>query len=68
MNYLDNNTPVKIKRRNFFLYLGTSVLGLFAFSVTPLNVFRSKTKKIAAKKTRMRVSPNPDSVKREVLA
>ncbi len=67
MNLLNNINPVKIKRRNFFKYLGASAVGLFVFSVTPLNIFRSKAKKLVAKKSKIHLLPNPDSVKREVL-
>lgn len=57
----------KIKRRNFFIYLGASVLGFVTFSRFPLNIIRSNTLYKNKSKQKLRVSENPYAVKRESI-
>ena len=53
-------TP-KIKRRNFFVYLGAGALGAYALTKLPFNLFRQKLKAEAS----VKVKENPYAVKRD---
>ncbi len=57
----------KIKRRNFFIYLGASVLGFATFSRIPLKIFKSSTLYKNKNKQKLRVSENPYAVKRKSI-
>lgn len=55
----------KIKRRNFFIYLGASVLGFVTFSGFPFKIIKSNILHKNKNKQKIRVSENPYAVKRE---
>jgi hypothetical protein len=60
---LKNIGSIKIKRRNFFYYLGASALGIFSVSRLPIKIFKSKlSNKLTEKIT---VKANPYAVKRD---
>lgn len=52
---------LKIKRRNFFYYLGAGAAGVYALTQMPLKIFQQKIKA----ETSIKVKPNPYAVKRE---
>ena len=56
--------PKKIKRKNFFLYFGVSVIGIFGLSKLPFKIFQSKINKTAVKASPIKVEINPLAVKR----
>ncbi len=64
MDLTNNNGSPKIKRRNFFFYLGASVLGIFSLTKSPLNLFKSKINKELSKSQKLSVKANPYAVKR----
>lgn len=53
-------TP-KIKRRNFFVYLGAGAISAYALTKLPFNLFRQKLKAEAS----VKVKENPYAVKRD---
>jgi hypothetical protein len=55
------NSKSRIKRRNFFLYLGAGAAGVFALTKIPLKIFQQKIKS----ETGVKVKPNPYAVKRD---
>jgi hypothetical protein len=55
----------KIKRRNFFFTLGTSVLGLVSLSKLPLKYFTSKMSGHFGDDRKVRITPNPLAVSRD---
>lgn len=60
---LKNIGSNKIKRRNFFYYLGASAFGIFSISKLPIKFFKSKlNNKLSGKIT---VKTNPYAVKRD---
>jgi hypothetical protein len=60
---LKNIGSNKIKRRNFFYYLGASVFGIFSISKLSVKIFKSRlNNKLTGEIT---VKPNPYSVKRD---
>lgn len=60
---LKNIGSNKIKRRNFFYYLGASTFGIFTISKLPIKIFKSKlNNKLTGKIT---VKTNPYAVKRD---
>jgi hypothetical protein len=60
---LKNIGSHKIKRRNFFYYLGASAFGIFSVSKLPFKIFKSKlNNKLSEKIT---VKRNPYAVKRD---
>jgi hypothetical protein len=65
MNIEKTDNTRKIKRRNFFIYLGASVLGFVTFSRFPLSIIRSNTPRKNYSKQKIRVYENPYAVKRE---
>jgi len=68
MNLKNSNGSAKIKRRNFFYYLGASALGIFSISKLPINIFKSKiNKELTESNTSQKpvVKPNPYAVKRD---
>jgi hypothetical protein len=65
MNLNNKNGSPKIKRRNFFYYLGASAIGIFSLSKLPLNIFKSKINKELTKKQKPVVKSNPYAVKRD---
>lgn len=54
-------TP-KIKRRNFFVYLGAGAISAYALTKLPFNLFRRKLKAEAS----VKVKENPYAVKRDM--
>lgn len=56
--------PQKMKRKNFFLYFGVSVIGIFGLSKLPFKIFQSKINKPAVKALPIKVEINPLAVKR----
>ena len=65
MNLNNKNGSPKIKRRNFFYYLGVSAFGIFSVSKLPINIFKSKINKELAKEQKPVVKSNPFAVKRD---
>lgn len=64
MNLNNKNGSSKLKRRNFFYYLGASALGVFSVSKLPVKIFKSKINKELTKKQKPVVKTNPYAVKR----
>ena len=60
---LKNIGSNKIKRRNFFYYLGASAFGIFSISKLPIKIFKSKLNNTLARK--ITIKPNPYAVKRD---
>lgn len=54
--------PKKIKRRNFFVYLGAGALGALALTKLPFRMFQQKLKA----ETSIKVKVNPYAVKRDM--
>jgi hypothetical protein len=52
----------KIKRRNFFVYLGAGALGAYALTKLPFKLFGQKLKAEAS----IKIKPNPYAVKRDM--
>ena len=52
----------KIKRRNFFVYLGAGALGVLALTKLPFRMFQQKLKAEAS----IKVKVNPYAVKRDM--
>lgn len=65
MNNIKNPETKKLKRKNFFMYLGVSALGLFGISKIPLKKLFVKIEKESAAANAIKVKENPLSVKRE---
>ena len=62
MNYNGSKETNKIKRRNFFYYLGVAAAGTFVFSKFPINLFRKKTE--TRPRSSIKVTASPLAVKR----
>ena len=60
---LKNIGSNKIKRRNFFYYLGASVFGIFSVSKLPIKIFKSGLNNGLTGK--ITVKANPFAVKRD---
>ncbi len=58
-----NNPKSKIKRRNFFMYLGAGAASAFALTKLPMRIFQQKIKS----ETAMKVKANPYAVKRDAV-
>ena len=54
----------KIKRKKFFLYSGALALGMFAASKIPFNLFKSNQNVIPVKESSIKITQNPNAVKR----
>lgn len=52
-----------IKRRNFFYYIGASLIGIFSISKIPLNIFSNRIKREIS--GYVKISENPYAVKRK---
>ncbi|HEY3250700.1 MAG TPA: hypothetical protein VGK25_06235 [Ignavibacteria bacterium] len=61
MNILEKTT-VKIKRRNFFYYIGAAAVSTFVLSKFPFNIFKREISR--ASRSSIKVSENPYAVKR----
>ncbi|MBK7158247.1 MAG: hypothetical protein IPH77_06750 [Ignavibacteria bacterium] len=61
-NLIKNTESVTIKRKKFFIYSGSALLGLFAFLNIPSSLFRSG---IASKDSTIKITENPNAVKRK---
>ncbi len=71
MNFIKPaNTEIKkssgLKRRSFFGRMGIGLLGLFIFSKMPGKLFKSVTGSSSPGKASIKISENPQSVKRQV--
>ncbi len=55
----------KIKRRNFFLYLGASLAGIFSIHKLPGRIFKSKISSKISSSSSVKISAHPLAVKRE---
>jgi hypothetical protein len=64
MDLTNKSDSPKIKRRNFFTYLGASVLGIFSMSKLPVNLFKSKLNNELRRAGKVTVKANPDAIKR----
>jgi hypothetical protein len=60
---LNKNTG-NIKRRNFFLYLGISLAGIFSISKLPWKFFQTKIYQESDIKKKVKIEENPYAVKR----
>lgn len=60
MNLSDSKITNKIKRRNFFYYLGAAAAGAFLFSKFPFRLFNRKS----GVHSSLNVKENPLAVKR----
>lgn len=58
---IKNSGSKKIKRRNFFAYLGVGVVGALAITKLPFKMFQQKLKAEAS----VKVKVNPYAVKRD---
>jgi hypothetical protein len=58
---MNSNSP-KIKRRNFFYFLGAGALGIYALAKQPVKMFASKIKAVS----RIKIKENPSAVKRNL--
>ncbi len=61
-NSIKNSGSKKIKRRNFFMYLGAGALGALALRNLPFKLFQQKIKAEAS----IKVKENPYAVKRDM--
>ena len=62
-NILIKNTESgTMKRKKFFLYSGSALLGLFAFLNIPASIFRSGN---VSKVSSIKITENPNAVKRK---
>ncbi len=61
-NNSGNSNSTKIKRRNFFVYLGAGVLGALALTKLPFKLLQQKYKA----ETSIKVQANPYAVKRDM--
>ena len=66
MNYFKGLNTKKIKRKNFFYYLGASALGIYTISQIPFNKIQSKLRKETRQKADIKVRQNPHAVKRNI--
>jgi len=64
MNSNNSKSNVKIKRRNFFIYLGAGAASVYALTQLPFKMFQRKIKA----ETSIKVKENPYAVKREMKA
>jgi hypothetical protein len=58
------NESNKIKRKKFFLYSGALAFGMFAASKIPFSLFKSNQSEIPNKVSSIKVTQNPNAVKR----
>jgi hypothetical protein len=65
MDLIKTLNTSKIKRRNFFLALGVSALGIFSISKLPLRLFTSKITGKIRNSGKIRITPNPMAVSRD---
>ena len=61
-NNSGNSNSNKIKRRNFFVYLGAGALGALALTKLPFKLLQQKYKA----ETSIKVQTNPYAVKRDM--
>lgn len=66
MDYFSKQKANKIKRKNFFYYLGASALGIYAISKYPFSILQSKLSKETQPKINFKIKVNPLAVKRNV--
>lgn len=59
-----NNPKSKIKRRNFFMYLGAGTASALALTKLPIKLFQQKIKS----ETALKVKANPYAVKRDKMS
>ena len=63
MDIIEKTNTGKIKRRNFFYYIGAAVVSAFVLTKFPLNIFK---KTAASRNSSVKVKENPLAVKRKV--
>jgi hypothetical protein len=66
MNYFSKHKANKIKRKNFFYYLGASALGIYAVFKHPFSILQSKLSKEIQPKVNFKIKVNPLAVKRNM--
>ena len=66
MNNIRNLETKKLKRKNFFMYLGVAALGLLGISKIPLKRLFTKIEKESVASNAIKIKENPLSVKREM--
>jgi len=64
MNYFRGLKTKRLKRKNFFYYLGASALGIYTISQIPFEKLQSKFKKEIQPNTDLKIKQNPYAVKR----
>ena len=65
MDIIKSLNGSKIKRRNFFLALGASAIGLFSLSNIPIKFLSSRVFRKIPGSGKINVTPNPLAVSRE---
>lgn len=63
MTQIKKNTERKLKRRNFFFLFGAAIAGASALLNIPFKNFKSK---FTGKSSAIKISENPNSVRRQV--
>jgi len=63
-NIVSDKVNDKIKRKKFLLYSGALAFGMFAASKIPFNLFKSNQSVITNKESSIKISQNPNAVKR----
>lgn len=66
MKYFRGLNTKKIKRKNFFYYLGAFTLSIYTISQIPFNKLKSKFGKEIQARTNIKVQQNPHAVKRNI--
>jgi len=66
MNSTGSGEQKKIKRRNFFYYIGAAALGAVVFTKFPFNLLR-KSQTSSGRVSSIKVTENPLAVKRTGL-
>ena len=64
-NIVPKVTSSKMERKKFFLYSGTAIFGLLTLSKMPFNIFNSFKNKSQKKETSIKITENPNAVKRK---
>lgn len=64
---MNNNTfdSTRIRRRNFFFYLGALVAGIFSITKLPGRIFKSKINSEISTSSKIKVIVHPQAVRRE---
>ena len=67
MNSTGSENKNKIKRRNFFYYIGAAALGTVVFTKFPFNLLKRTSLESSGRNSSIKVTENPFAVKRTVL-